>query len=130
VQKLSLAERSALGGRMRDVHEQSEGRALLACAPVEREVIEKIAEIASSRARRCSGKAASSEMRCKLGCRQSRVEPVRTLREHHSGGRQGTLRVGTRSGAVMRRSLDAEGLRALAQAKVNHHMRLQSIVQG
>ena len=129
-QQFGLGERTTLGGGMWNVHEQSERRSLLARAPIERKVVEVVAEVAPSGARCCCSETLRSEMSGKHCGGQPRIVALWTLRENEGTRGESSPRVGTRRGAVLCRPLDAKGFRALAHPEMNDDLRLQGFVQG
>ena len=130
VEKHGLCQGTAVRRERRNMDEEDSGRLLLPGRPIERKVIEEVAEIAAGRPRRSGGNAALFEMRGERARRQRTVEPFRPSRQDDVTARQRTRGVGARACAIMGRAFDAESFGALAQAKVNHYMRLELLVDG
>ena len=112
------------------MHEQHERRGRLPQSPVERMVIEKIAEIVPRRVGGHGGNAARLEMPRERARRKRRIEASGSFGKDHRACRKSAFGIGARRGAVMRRMLDAECLGMLADAEVNHHMGLQRLAEA
>ena len=109
------------------MHKEDRGTSVLPGRPIERKIIQEVAEVASRRARRSGGDAALIEMSGKCVCWERGVEPRGSLREDDVAARQSARSVGAEARAIMSRALDAKSLRAMAQTKVNRHMRLERL---
>jgi hypothetical protein len=128
--EVGLAERASLVGERRDMDEQDKTVVALPSDPSERVIIKIVAEIRSGGAGRRGGEAACVEMGGKIGGRQSSVEASGPSGPDDRPGRKGPIGIFAHRGAVMGRSLDAKTLGALADAEVNHYMRLQLLVEA
>ena len=125
-----LATERSPGRKRRDMHEQSETRIRLPSGPVERVIVEKVAEIAPAERDVTAGR--PEVLRCAASL------PAGSPVSRRSGPsawitrprRQSLAGIGAQRGAVMRRTLDAERIGALADAEVNHYMRLQALVEA
>src|SRR5690349_16972607 len=129
VEQLCLAQATTVGCERRHVNEEDRDTSVLPGRPIERKIIQEVTEVASRRARRGGGDAALAEMSRKRCCRKCGVEPPRSLREDDGAARQSARSIGAEARAIVSRTLDAKSLRAMAQTKVNRHMRLERLAK-
>ena len=97
--------------------EQDETRIALPSGPVERAIVEIVAEIGSGGAGRSGGEAAIVEMDGNPCCWAPGVEASRSFRADDRPRRKGAVGVSARRGPVMGEALDAETGGVLATLK-------------
>ncbi len=126
-EQLGLSQGTTLLRSGREMHEADMAALLLRRCPVEREIIEEVAEVASGGTRRRRRKSTLLQVFGKLPRGNRRVEPGTTPLEDAAALRQRAARVGPHLNAIVSELLDAKPAGPPVQAEMQNEPRLVTV---